>query len=386
VNVNLATGRGLGGDAAGDVLVGVRVLHTSRLGDTVTGSGEADSIYGHQGNDQIAGGAGNDYIVGGTGADTVRGGTGNDTIIFEAGADRIFGDGGADLLSFSFVQTAGVTVNLTTGVHAGAAAGLVIGGIEQVEGTFFNDDITGNAVANRLDGRDGADRLTGGGGNDTLVGGSLDDTMAGGAGSDVIFTLADGDSVSGGDGRDTLSFDLMSVAATVNLDSGRASSGFNLVSYDGIEVIILTFANDTVLGGTVDMEVRGRGGNDSIATGSGNSTLAGGTGNDILDGGTGADRYAFAESGADNADTFTFNRAEGDTIALARTGFAAIGPTLMADEFHIGAAATTAAHRLIRDEQGRLWYDRDGTGSADMALVATVSGDAPTFADLILVA
>jgi Ca2+-binding RTX toxin-like protein len=386
VNVNLATGRGQGGDAAGDVLVGVRVLHTSRLGDTVTGSAQADSIYGHQGNDQITGGAGDDYILGGTGNDTVRGGTGNDTIIFEAGADRIFGDDGADLLSFDFLQTGGVTVNLTTGVHGGAAAGLTIAGIEQIEGSFFGDTITGNALANRLIGQEGADSLTGGGGNDTLVGGALNDTMSGGPGNDLIFTLADRDRVSGGDGRDTLSFDLLSGGVIVNLANGAASAGFTSVGYDGIEVIILTFGSDTVLSGSVDVEVQGGGGNDSIATGTGNSTIAGGAGNDTLDGGTGADRFVFADSGAADADTLTFTRTDGDTIAISRAGFAAIGPTLTADEFHIGAAATTNVHRLIRDDQGRLWYDRDGTGSAEQALVATVSGDAPVFADLILTA
>ena len=48
--------------------------------------------------------------------------------------------------------------------------------IENAIGSYGNDKLTGNNLANRLDGGGGNDRLTGGGGNDTLLGDSGYDT------------------------------------------------------------------------------------------------------------------------------------------------------------------------------------------------------------------
>ncbi len=52
------------------------------------------------------------------GADTLLGGGGDDVLIGGAGADRLDGDGGTDTASYSG-STAGVTVNLATGVNSG---------------------------------------------------------------------------------------------------------------------------------------------------------------------------------------------------------------------------------------------------------------------------
>jgi glucose/arabinose dehydrogenase len=61
VTVNLLTGRGLGGDAQGDLLAGI---------ENIAGSGQADRLIGDNGNNVLVGGRGNDVLIGGAGTDT----------------------------------------------------------------------------------------------------------------------------------------------------------------------------------------------------------------------------------------------------------------------------------------------------------------------------
>lgn len=67
--------------------------------------------------------------------------------------------------------------------------------IENAIGGTWGDEITGNALANRLEGLDGADSLFGGAGDDHLLGGAGNDTLHGGAGWDHL---------DGGAGEDTV--------------------------------------------------------------------------------------------------------------------------------------------------------------------------------------
>src|SRR5262249_35237362 len=83
--VNLATGKGAGGDAEGDTVVNIQ---------EVDGSSYDDTLIGSSGNDTFRGGAGNDTLTGGTGSDSYLFGFGDgrDTIIEQGGAsdlDRI---------------------------------------------------------------------------------------------------------------------------------------------------------------------------------------------------------------------------------------------------------------------------------------------------------
>jgi Ca2+-binding RTX toxin-like protein len=90
VTVNLATGAGSAGDAAGDVF--------DDAPEILIGSGFADTLTGSAGADTIDGGAGNDTIYGGTGNDILRGGDGNDTLDAQAGDDVLEGGAGNDIL------------------------------------------------------------------------------------------------------------------------------------------------------------------------------------------------------------------------------------------------------------------------------------------------
>lgn len=90
VTVNLATGTGSAGEAAGDIFEDTpELLDGSAFNDTITGSAGADTIDG---------GAGNDTIYGGTGNDILNGGLGDDYIDAQSGDDQLNGGAGSDIL------------------------------------------------------------------------------------------------------------------------------------------------------------------------------------------------------------------------------------------------------------------------------------------------
>lgn len=168
---------------------------------------------GQHGNDtllsieNVTGGAGNDVITGDQADNILRGG---------AGADSLTGGAGSDTASYAG-SAQGVSVNLLTGAVAGGdAAGDLLTGIENLEGSGGGDTLAGDDGANRLYGGAGNDTLFGNAGNDTLTGGVGDDLLYGGGGYDVAvfadasaqYTLAfqsDGSvTVTGADGIDVL--------------------------------------------------------------------------------------------------------------------------------------------------------------------------------------
>ncbi|WP_144445753.1 calcium-binding protein [Inquilinus limosus] len=163
VTVDLATGKGTGGEAQGDRLVAIEI------------------VSGSQGNDTLAGNAGANTLQGWAGSDVLRGGT---------GADRLDGGAGIDTASY-FVGSVGVSVSLVTGRGSGGdAQGDTLTGIEVLSGSQGNDGLEGNA---------GANTLQGWGGNDALVGRAGKDILTGGAGADRYYFTALGDSVVGAD-------------------------------------------------------------------------------------------------------------------------------------------------------------------------------------------
>lgn len=88
VNVSLATGEGLFGDAAGDVFSGFEDIAGGSGRDTLTGDGFANTLYGRGFDDLLAGGGGNDNLLGQDGSDTLDGGLGGDILRGGLGADR----------------------------------------------------------------------------------------------------------------------------------------------------------------------------------------------------------------------------------------------------------------------------------------------------------
>ncbi len=189
VKVDLTTGLGTYGDAAGDTYNSIESVIGSAHDDLINGSAGNNKLLGGAGNDFIQGGAGNDTLVGGAGDDTLVGGADNDTVEYDV-------EGGS----------LGVTVDLSA---AGPNSTDTFGNndtlslIENVIGTDEIDVITGDGQANLLSGLDGDDILTGLGGNDLLLGGLGDDDLFGGADNDILDGGFGADTLNGGSGIDT---------------------------------------------------------------------------------------------------------------------------------------------------------------------------------------
>jgi len=113
----------------------------------------------------ISGSNAGDTLSGDSAATTLMGGSGNDTFDVN-GIDYVMnGGGGINTVSYVNVPL-GVQVNLETGLDN---LGSTLFDIQNVEGTAYDDTITGDANNNILDGNGGDDTLVGGGGNDTYM-------------------------------------------------------------------------------------------------------------------------------------------------------------------------------------------------------------------------
>jgi len=166
VNVDLATGLGRLGQAAGDRLTGIEALTGSRGNDWLAGNDGSNTLRGGAGDDTLLGRQGDDVLAGGLGADRLDGGDGIDRVTYASSAEAVHVDLGA---------RAG---------FGGEAEGDLLLRIEDVHGSAHGDDITGAA---------GANWLIGAAGDDTLRGAGGDDRLAGGTGADVfVFDLGDG--------------------------------------------------------------------------------------------------------------------------------------------------------------------------------------------------
>ena len=228
MNVNLETGVGATGDAAGDRYTSIENVLGTTGNDTITGSADANLLVGNAGNDSILGGAGDDTIRGGAGNDILRGGAGIDTLDYSD-------------------STAGVTVNLSNNTASGGfAQGDNIAEFENVTGSNFADRLTGDAADNVFDGRGGNDTISGGAGSDIAyfgVGGGRDtfDGGAGGGWTDTV--IVDGGGTGPGQGGWTVILsdgtELAAEGATGSLDLGNDASG-TIVLADGSE---MTFDN-----------------------------------------------------------------------------------------------------------------------------------------------
>lgn len=244
VYVNLSSGSGAYGDAAGDRLIGISNLDGSAFADTFRGTGGANWFDGGAGNDWLSGEDGGDHLDGGAGADTLYGGGGYDNAIYAGSA-------------------VGVYVNLSSGNGVyGDAAGDTLMSIEGLIGSRFADTFRGNAATNLLVGNDGADTLMGEAGNDELSGGAGADMIAGGSGADSFVYLAASESgVTAGTWDRILDFsrgvdwiDLGSIdanAATVG-DQAFRFIGAALYSHQAGELRYAYSGSDTVIAGDVN--------------------------------------------------------------------------------------------------------------------------------------
>ena len=200
VNVNLTTGAGSGGTAAGDVLKNIENLIGSdglqtdapatRGADLLTGNDKNnvldggkgnDTLYGRDGNDSLIGGEGDDSLDGGAGSDSLTGGAGNDTLNGgdDQQADTLDGGTGNNTVTYATASRSVFAYLDDYTKNAGAAAGDVYSNIHNLTGSVNADWLQGNVLANLLDGGAGNDTLVSGdaAGNDTILGGDDTDTL-----------------------------------------------------------------------------------------------------------------------------------------------------------------------------------------------------------------
>jgi Ca2+-binding RTX toxin-like protein len=317
VTVNLSSNSS-SGSAGNDMLYNIENITGSAYNDKLTGDNSNNVIIGGDGNDTLDGGAGNDtasYInatasvtvslatlltqdTGGAGFDTltnienltgsgfndtltgnnnsnnyISGGDGADTLNVTLGNDTLDGGTGIDTVSFISI-TNSVTVALNIDTSQFFTGGYIkFLNIENLNGTIYNDRLTGSS---------GDNIILGGAGNDTINGFWGDDTIDGGSGND---------SLDGSDDNDTVSYASSTGAVTVSLDNDQpqntGSAGTDTLS--NFENLTGSGSNDSLTGSSQDNVITGGAGNDTIIGGAGNDTLIGGTGNDNIDGGQGND-------------------------------------------------------------------------------------------------
>jgi Ca2+-binding RTX toxin-like protein len=211
--------------------------------------------------DELAGGNDNDELYGGTGDDDLSGDNGDDFLWGGAGADDLFGGyQGKDTASYKF-SPQGVLVNLTTNHgHDGDAEGDLLYEIEDLHGSDFGDELTGDTGDNELWGFVGWDRLYGEDGVDTLMGGADTDYLFGGTGGDTLDGGSEQDFLYGEAGTDTLKGD----SGPDRLDGGKDWDTLHGGSHD-----------DSLIGGAGGDDLWGEGGSDTFIFGTGDALFDG---------------------------------------------------------------------------------------------------------------
>lgn len=293
-----------GGEADGDRLISIENVIGTAFDDRIDAAAMSENVYleGGAGRDSLTGGDGDDILMGGDGADTLRGGEGKNATSY-------------------ITSWAGVDVNLNRVFqYGGEAEGDSLSDIQAIQGTTFNDVLVGSADANQFDAGEGDDTIEGNVGTDLVLAGS---------GNDKVLALGDGDTLDGGAGIDTLSYEKATKAIAVNLllygqpDDNKDRIHIELspqLTFNGFS----TFENltgskfdDTLGGDNCANVVDGGNGADTLRGEGGDDTLIGGVGSDRLEGGSGYDWADYAGSlGAVNVDLSGVGKggtAEGDT-------------------------------------------------------------------------
>jgi hypothetical protein len=351
----------INGSLGNDLLCGgpgADLIHGGRGNDTADGgAGDGDQVYGDLGDDKLLGGSGNyDEVAGGLGIDTLNGGPGDfDLVHGDYGYDRMDGGPGkGDIASFATDVGAG----RDGGVRASLAKHMARGDghdtlyrFESLEGSAFEDHLSGNLLNNVIDGGAGNDVIRGGGGKDELIGGQGSDRCNGAKGSTTscgreaklkasayaeLDTPLDsppggggGLELVGGGGRDnfTVAFDEATSTFGITAANGIAlGPGCNRVSADQAScpsngparwfMADLGPGNDSLrvegsLAGAQNVRIAGGLGDDTIHGGPEDDLLEAGYGSDRLYGGAGADGLIGSRPGP----TFLYGGPDGDLLA-----------------------------------------------------------------------
>lgn len=300
----------------------------------------------------VSDGAGDDTYVGTSEEDTFIGDDGLNYFIGGAGADTIDGTvGHCDYASYT-TATSGVVVDLnlaTQAASSGDATGDVLIGIENLFGSAFADELTGNNLNNYLRGGDGNDTLVGNGGNDHLEGG---------LGADVL---------DGGDGSDYVRYHRAASGVTVDLVNGGSGGEALGDSYIDVESVQGSAFADVLIGNDEYNVLLGGAGNDRLVGAGGSDTLIGQDGIDTF-------VFALADSGVDRIYQFTSGSDLLEFEAADLGGSIGTG-ALNASELTFGAAASGAnAQFIYNSADGILSFDADGDGAGLAQAIVQLTG------------
>ncbi len=275
-----------------DRYMNVENLEGSSYYDTLYGDGNDNQIWGGDGNDTLYGGAGDDKLYGGIGYDILNGGDGKDILN---------GGDGKDIASYVYSTSAIIADLLNSANNTGDAASDTYISIEGLEGSAYDDTLSGDNNGNIiyggagddiLDGRAGNDILDGGAGDDKLISGDGKNRLNGGAGDDILYVGTAHNSLNGGEGIDTVSYRSATSYAYINLYQPYKNQGSSRGdTYKSIEIIEGSNYNDRILGHFTHDILYGGDGDDLLSGYKDNDELHGGAGDDKLFGGAGDDNY-----------------------------------------------------------------------------------------------
>ncbi len=232
-------------------------------------------------------------LVGGPEDDLIQGFEGRDDLTGNAGNDTLDGgEGDRDAAVYRTSPTA-IVANLTTGTVSDGFGGTdTLINIERIEGSDFNDTLTGadSGDTTRLSGGDGDDvllaNITGDTGGSDLDGGNGNDTLTSIGGEFSFMQPGAGDDVING----ASSFDIISYFFNAGYDDPPATQGITatftaegdgtVIDYRGdtdtftdIERIEGTMFADTFIGAEGGQSFRGTGGNDTMDGGAGDDEV-----------------------------------------------------------------------------------------------------------------
>ena len=271
--------------------------------ENATGSAQDDTLLGRA--TEMAGQSFSNVLKGGAGDDTLEGRGGDDVLQGEgntAAGDTVVYD----------EAPAGVTVDLALGTPQNTGDGTdTIATTENAVGSTFADTLKGTTGANVLTGGAGSDTvdysagvgvtvdLDGGSatnqGNDSLP--SIENVIGSDTGADAVTGGTDDNDFSGGPSAgDTFRFDGVGPpqAVVVNMAAGIATGqAVTEDTFDGVEGLIGSVEDDTLIGD---------GGANQIAGNLGGDSITGGGGIDMVFGDPGADSLFVRDSLGDTAD------------------------------------------------------------------------------------
>jgi Ca2+-binding RTX toxin-like protein len=304
-----------------------------------------------------------------------RGSDGNDVLLGSDGVDRFIwnpgddndtingGGGGKDLLDFS-----------------GSAASEMVNILANGQQLNLLRDIAAVQITTNLVERV---QFHAGGGSDTLAIGDLSASSARLISLDLAIVAGTG----AGDGQaDTISIQGRAIGDEISVSGSGSTIAIKGKPWEvkiaareaGDVVQFFAGAGDD----TVDLE--------SLGAGPG-IRVDGGLGNDVLMAGSADDQFLFSTALDANAnvDIIRHFSVAHDLILLEDSIFVGVGApgALAAGAFHIGSAATDAAHRIIYNESsGGLYFDSDGVGGNDAVRFAKLDrGLSLTEADFLIV-